>query len=436
MKKIFAALFSLAILTLATMVMVRFVNEMIDMKNGTGRYKESTWNAAEHYPFADGSENDTDAKKDMSVLDKLEYNIKTLEGKIETGVTVEGYYYQDLVLFSKYIDRFCGMNCTTSLSGGSNDLSDSNDIVLQLSDGYLSFVLDDFDISENVDSVVNFGRDVTSKGMNFLYLEVPYKMDTSDAAYEKYAPVYPDHFEEKTKEIRKALEDNSLCVVGLDDYFPELISDRKTLFFKTDHHWLPQTGLRACAALCDSLNSECSYNIDTSVFNLENYEITDGTKMLGSQGRKVTEVYTDIETLPVVTPLYDTDLTVFISGNDMMYNGSIQETLFDYSKLDAKNYYTSSAYTFYGYGDQPYIKVHNNLVNDGTHLLVIKKSFADCMIPYLAGVVEDMDVLDLRYFKGSLQTFIEKEKPDTVVVIYGTTSFEVNPETRPEFDFR
>ena len=69
------------------------------------------------------------------------------------------------------------------------------------------------------------------------------------------------------------------------------------------------------------------------------------------------------------------------------------------------------------------ISIHNNLVHDGKKLLLIKLSMADCMVPYMAGVVEDMDVVDLRCYTGNIFDYIDETHPDTVIMAYGAGSF-------------
>ena len=182
------------------------------------------------------------------------------------------------------------------------------------------------------------------------------------------------------------------------------------------------------------MNDNYNYNIDTSLFDMENYDTKILEKhFLGSQGKKVTTAYTSCEDFPIIVPKYATDLEVFNSRLNKTVKGSIQETLFDYSAL-VGSIYSGNDYVFYGYGEQGLLTVKNADIHDGRHILIIKTSFADCMYPYLAAAVEHMDIIDARYFKGSLQTFINKTKPDTVIMIYGVTS--LNSAGDDAFDFR
>ena len=63
------------------------------------------------------------------------------------------------------------------------------------------------------------------------------------------------------------------------------------------------------------------------------------------------------------------------------------------------------------------------------------------MIPFLALGVEDFRAVDLRHFTGSLQAFIQEEKPDTVLVEYYVEELmnkedETIKQHKAMFDFR
>ena len=89
-------------------------------------------------------------------------------------------------------------------------------------------------------------------------------------------------------------------------------------------------------------------------------------------------------------------------------------------QLERIDYYNSNPYSAYNYGDKALIHVKNNNVNDGKRLLVIKNSYANPMTFFLSTGVDKMDIIDLRLFNGSLQTYIDKYEPDTVLFIVHT----------------
>ncbi|MCM1154927.1 MAG: DHHW family protein [Roseburia sp.] len=378
------------------------------------------WTASEYYPLENNSEK-TRYGMIKNVLDKIE----AVEQKIEKKVTSFLPFRASFILAKKACDKAIGLDMTTSLCSGENDLTSVGDIVLEYEKDYLCFVMDNADISEKVESLMCFGSQMKSEGRDFLFFMPPGKYKGNE--------IYQDYSEEKEKEVVMAFEEKGLDMVYLPDRIKK--EDMISLFFKTDHHWLPSTGIWADKMLCEILNEKYDYQFDTSIFNMGYYK-TDILEedFLGSQGKKITEVYCQKEDFPIIVPEYDTDLEVFISGRGKTCYGTIQDTLLHYSVLNEKDSSIRNNYAFYGYGDQALITVHNNKIDDGSNILIIKMSFADCMYPYLAAVVEDLHIIDLRIFNGSLQSYIRETNPDTVIVIYGIMAFENQKSVL--FDFR
>ena len=90
--------------------------------------------------------------------------------------------------------------------------------------------------------------------------------------------------------------------------------------------------------------------------------------------------------------------------------------IYDKSKLSTKDKY---AYFFGGnYGE---MKIEN--CGGEGHLLVIKDSFANCLLPFLLPHYEKVTVIDPRFFVGSVSEIIKKEGTDDVLVIYGADTF-------------
>ena len=385
------------------------------------------------YPFRDGSSGRN--RGAFGIGDTLggDYGvIRTLEGYVKSFTTDHFYFQTQCVIVKKTIDRAIGLDMTTSLTAGENDLSNDFDLVLPYDEDCLGFAVDDIDISSDLGSLIDFADQVKNDGRDFLFFMVPGKYTGNDK--------FTDYSQKRLNTVLSSLNEKEIDVLDLNGVVEESGLKISSLFFKTDHHWLPSTGIWADKLLCEYMNENYGYDIDTSIFDPENYETTVlENHFLGSLGKKVTTVYTSLEDFPVVEPKYDTDLEIFDSKlcktpNETLH-GSIQETMFNYSALKVTERYSGDAYLFYGYGDKALTTIHNNDIHDGSRILILKTSFADCMYPYLSAVFEYIDVVDLRHFNGSLQTFIDETNPDTVVMIYGLTSFNLT-NNYGLFDFR
>lgn len=74
-------------------------------------------------------------------------------------------------------------------------------------------------------------------------------------------------------------------------------------------------------------------------------------------------------------------------------------------------------YTVFTGGNQPSLQVSSNAA--GTErVLVLKDSYANCLLPYLATAFPEMSVLDLRYFRGDLAAYIQEHSITRILLCY------------------
>ena len=68
-------------------------------------------------------------------------------------------------------------------------------------------------------------------------------------------------------------------------------------------------------------------------------------------------------------------------------------------------------------------------------LLILKNSFANVVSPFLALETENVSIIDLRYFNGSLKAYIKEYDPDLVMILYhGNAVLDPNDEYKSESD--
>ena len=69
-------------------------------------------------------------------------------------------------------------------------------------------------------------------------------------------------------------------------------------------------------------------------------------------------------------------------------------------------------------GNYGHLGIYSESPNKREKLVVIKDSFANALIPFLA-IHYDLEVYDLRYFKGKLSDEISDLSADNILLIYG-----------------
>ncbi|MCQ2508310.1 MAG: DHHW family protein [Dorea sp.] len=356
--------------------------------------------------------------------------IRALENALENYTNSEKILGKmNFVLLKKKLDKFVGLDMTSSLSGGQNDIWDVRDLVGPTADGQLGWIQDDANMTERIQNTIDFGLTMQEQGRNFVLFENP----------NKYAeiPGIVDYSEKKYDKLHTALEAFDVDYIDVGAKMHDMGMTDSDIFFHSDFHWKPWSGIVADQILCEYLNEKADYGVDTSIFNRENYQVeTLVNRFLGYLGKKVTEEYADPDDFDIITPKFETDYTVFNTLDMSEKRGSLEDTLFWKEQLEVDSLYEGNLYDMYGYGDQCLIKVHNNLNENGKRMLVVKESYANVMTPYLAGAVEDLDIIDLRGFKGSLMSYIEETNPDTVVLVYGLSSFGEFGVFDAMFDYR
>lgn len=415
-KKIFSVIFVISLFAYMTIALsslkMNQVSAMLELSSG--------WDAKAAYPFQTETEENVEearvstGKRMLQLINKVKTGVKYL-------VTSENPLYTGVTIIRKTLDRnIYGYNATTSLAGTENDLSDPRDLVVLHESGFLSFVYDKVDVDLPLENIRIFSQYLSDKGIDLLLFIPPYKSGKIDSTYRG---VYHDYSGELLHDIVQKAQQYGVDVIDFQNIAESEGLTEEEIYFKTDHHWLPQSGLLGCKAVSPWLIDR-GYEIDTGYFELSNYNVNYAKyPMLGSQGIKVTSAYTDVEYLPILEPLYPTDLTVTNAKAGTVVTGSIGETLYDYRMVETPSLDSTKHFQFYSYGDPPLLQIHNEQRTDGKRILVIKDSFARVMVPYMCNMAEYVDVIDLRHFNGSLKTYMEENMPDSVIVIYAVGTY-------------
>ena len=280
--------------------------------------------------------------------------------------------------------------------------------VIRLKDDYITFAGTAEDVTPFANKLTAFGTWLENNDIPFLYVQAPHK-------WPKDVNIETNHYAKQADEMLTSLSNN-----GLDIYDMRNDIDGLEYFFKTDHHWLPETGLKAAEYIAEYINEKYNFDLDTSVYNEENYNFDVKENIfLGSQGKKVGKYYAGLDDYNVITPDFETDMqkTVPIMGIDI--SGSFEDCFHDYSVFDNKDIFTASPYVFYT-SDYNLEIDRNNLVDNDKKILFIRDSFGCVLTPFLSLSTSELHVVDTRFFKENLYDYILANDFDLVV-------FESNP---------
>lgn len=292
--------------------------------------------------------------------------------------------------------------------------------IIRLKDDYITFAGTQEDISDYADKLLSFGKWINDNDIPFLYIQAPHKWpkDMSDFS------AGTNHYAAQADDMLSALSS-----AGLDTYDLRDDIDGLEYFFKTDHHWTPETGLLAAKFIAEFLDTKYSFDLDTSVYNKDNYEyevIKDC--FLGSQGKKVGPYYAGLDDYTIISPRFETDIhkTVPIMGIDIA--GTFEDCFHDYTVFENKDLFAASPYIFYT-SDYNLEIDKNNLTENNNKILFIRDSFGCVLTPFLSLSTNEIHVVDTRFFKDNLYDYILQNDFDLVI-------FESNPGfNRSQFTF-
>lgn len=174
------------------------------------------------------------------------------------------------------------------------------------------------------------------------------------------------------------------------------------VFYKTDHHW---TDAGAKAVFEAYLSAKNESESDISFDNIINRK-----DFYGTLYSKAPSAFAKPDTM--ILP----DHSGAVHHVEYVKEGKTADSLIDESFLDKKDKYAAF---LGGNFARINIKSDNSAVNE--KVLILKDSYANAMMPYLANQYSDLVVVDMRYYHFEEQTvseLVKNEDIDRVIMIY------------------
>ena len=356
------------------------------------------------YPYQNGGP--ILEEEEGNALTAFSDKIKAGEAALEeyTNVMLPGY--QRYVELEKKLEGLVGWNIMSYFD---------YDSVATLPDGYLTTYCKETDIAYQAEAITGLNQYLKEKNIPFLYVQAPFKVsekqDTSVSGK-------LDFSNQNANALLAELEKNKVSYVDTRDFLNANYENYHAAFYRTDHHWKPETGLEIAGQLLKELQLRYLLETDASKVSTEGFEQEVLEEFfLGSWGKRVTLLRTAPEDFVTLFPNYETDFSVLIPEREMDVTGDFS-ILYNFSLLQEKDYYNGNPYEAYIWGNNAVMSIRNNKSANQTRILMVKDSFGNCVVPFLACGVSEIDVVDVRHFTGSLETYVEEKKPDAVILLY------------------
>lgn len=406
-------------------------------KEGDSREKNVTVDWMTKYPFQDAG------WSNGKLISKYEGKVASVKKKIGDYT---GEFFPGRLLFSRATEK---QNALLQWKYGKGRSEDNMD-VLFMRNGYLTYVQpreSEVSIKEIGDSLADFKAWLAEKNIPLLYVNAGSKVNPDDKQLTAW-----DMLSEYTNENGDALQEY-LATKGVDymDMRQEMKQaglDWYAAYYKVDHHWTTETGMWAAGVIAEKLNKDYGFAFDKALFDRNNYT-ADTYDWKGGQWRSAhatSDYDCPREAYTYYLPDFPTLFSVEIPTRSIQWQGEYQDTLINMPKvMESREYsetdlmYKPDAYNNATWHNDA-VGIFKNLLPVANHkkLLVVQDSFGWYLTTYLACDVQEVHVLHLLKFDGSLRAYIEEIKPDMVIVLYCARNIKkINwANHKAAFDFR
>jgi len=294
-----------------------------------------------------------------------------------------------------------------------------------LGGGYLAMLSDDdvsvfqeraeivFDLYEYVEKYdASRGTDTA-----FVFSVAPGKIDAADIPVENKAL-------DNKLYINEAVSNAGIDIINWYDEFEKAQKDFLSAFYRTDHHWLPQTGLWAAGVIAERLSARYGIEYDAEAFDPDSYTYeTLENWFLGYFGKQVGKLYAGVDDFVITRPKFATALeseSLYADGSWEYRSGTLEDALYWYEYAAKRDLYGASPYSLYSGGDFAVQIIRNLSGGNGKKLLIIRHSFACVVSPFLSLAYGETRTLDLRPSNSvtDLHAYFDEYQPDAVLFLW------------------
>ncbi|MCD7769817.1 MAG: hypothetical protein LUH36_06880 [Oscillospiraceae bacterium] len=328
------------------------------------------------------------------------YGFSQLSGEFEDTLQEDFYQKND----------FINLNGLTTRVLGINTLNERQ----KLANGYLTTFSNARDTTESAENVIALNNFLKEQGIEFLYVLAPNKYSFYGA---EFAPGYSSTGYQIIDTMISALEDAGVNNIDMDAWFKENDWSMEDVFFKTDHHWLPQAAFAAANEILQYMEENFSIEYDNSMADYDGWEITIYEDFfLGSCGKRVGTMYTGLDDVWLIyrADQGPVEFSYLPSGTTTW---RYQDSSLQLSLLTDEDYFNSFPYGVYIGGDYPLVNIKNDTALNDLKILIIGDSYRRPVEQFLSYYFTELYHIDLRYYTdGTFAEYVEEIQPDIVVM--------------------
>ncbi|MGL4740364.1 MAG: DHHW family protein [Sarcina sp.] len=200
-----------------------------------------------------------------------------------------------------------------------------------------------------------------------------------------------------------SLVDEINIINKINNYISNSVDVSKTLeknktdyiYYRTDHHWTSYGAYLAYIEYCKAVEQE-----PIELNNLNDVQISNFLGTFYSKS-KLFSAKADVLTY------YE------MSGVKMKIGDGEFQSIYKLENLEKRD-----KYSVFLDGNHSQIILENDRSINNKKLLVLKDSFANSFIPFIANNYNEVHVIDLRHYYGNLSEYIEKNNFENILALY------------------
>lgn len=315
----------------------------------------------------------------------------------------EGDYTADLESWLAdhfpFRDVFMGVKTGFELAIGSREING----VYIAEDGYL---IEKYQKPENTEKIIRSfsGLQQTVEDTKVYLMLVPTASQIYKDKLPKNAPV-----RSQLTDMKRIYEASGCEPVDVSAALEEKKNEEKPLYYRTDHHWTSYGAYVAYQEFCSALGFRA-----VKLDEMEEKIVTEEFK--GTIYSKVND-YT--HTADEIT-IYDNpkqQLTVHYMDTD-----EVTDSLYNDEYLEKKD-----KYSFFLNNIHPLTEITNEAADTERELVLIKDSYANCIVPFLVNHYRRIYVIDPRYYKNAASELINQNAAETdVLLLYNMNTIDTD----------
>lgn len=179
------------------------------------------------------------------------------------------------------------------------------------------------------------------------------------------------------------------------------------LYYRTDHHWTTESAYLSYRVFAEAagFDPDAAAYEPMPISDTFNGTLASTSGLEGNVHDVITAYFPADESLPAANCIVE-----YVSEKQRA------TSFYDAERLSTKDQYA----VFFG-GNHSLVRILSTSSSE-RRLLVIKDSYANCFLPFLAQHYRRIDVVDPRYFYDDLATLITVDEPQDVLFLYNANT--------------